>query len=93
VEELVEGGSFEEPLPHDFDSRRHREETASKITFWLLGITAVSFVAHAAIVTVSYFLGRADVAEGTSEVFRVWIPLFSGFLGSALGYYFAQRDR
>jgi len=63
------------------------------IVFVLLGITALSVLGHAAVVIVSHFLGRSDVAEASSEVFRVWIPLLSAFLGLALGYHFANRDR
>jgi hypothetical protein len=84
------------PLPspiRQFDERRHHAETASKITFVLLWITALSVFAHSAVVIVSHFLGRPDVANALSEVFRVWIPLLAGFLGSALAYYFAQRGQ
>jgi hypothetical protein len=89
----VEGGAVEKPRPHPFDPREHHARTASKITYVLLTMTAGTVLIHYSSLIVTHFLDRADLAEALSEVFRVWIPLLSGFLGSALAYYFAQRER
>ena len=92
AEQRGEGGPVAGPRAfREFDEKQHHAQTASRITFVLLAILGVSVLLHYGAVITAHYLDRVSLAEALAEIFRVWIPVLSSFVGSALAFYFTQR--
>ena len=91
--DVIEGGDVrraDEELP--FHPLKHRAETASSLAHRFVHIFAAGLAVHyVAVATLSSF-GLTEAADALGKAFNAWLPVLSGFVGSAATYYFT-RDR
>jgi hypothetical protein len=65
------------------------EKHRSYVTFWLLGILSVLFLGHyLAVIVMIWNDKKADLLD---KAFTNALPVVSGLLGTAVGYYFARE--
>jgi hypothetical protein len=77
--DLVEGGPAFRSAPH-FDERRHHAQTASRITFTLLAITAATVLIHFASVIAADLFERPALTGSLAKISAfgfLFYPVFS----------------
>jgi len=66
--------------------------TANGLAWLILGLAFVAFLLHLSSIFYLSF-HRPDSVELVSKVFEIWVPIFSGVLGTSVGYYFGDKRR
>jgi hypothetical protein len=92
-EELVEGGSIRDLSGEYKFQTRHREDTARRLAYSLVGILGGSFVLHYSATLILEFTGRTSSAESLARVFNAWLPVIASLVGGAVTYYFTKEKR
>jgi hypothetical protein len=81
--------SFNDPI--DMIESSHAK-TANGLAWLIVFLVFATFLLH--LVTVFYLSAhRPDSVERVSKVFEIWVPIFSGVLGTSVGYYFGDKRR
>ena len=70
---------------------RIRARTARFLTFLLVWMFGISFGLHYIATAAFRQWGDEKVAEALGEAFEVWLPVISGFVGSAVTYYLTRE--
>jgi hypothetical protein len=70
---------------------RIRAKTARFLTFLLVWMFGISFALHYVATAVFRQWGDEKVVEALGEAFQVWLPVISGFVGSAVTYYLTRE--
>ena len=68
-----------------------REKFRFSLAFWLVFSLMASILIHYATVLVLELSDKSKAVEGLTQIFHSWLPVISGFVGSAVGYYFAKH--
>tara|TARA_Y100000310_G_scaffold337209_1_gene423688 strand:+ start:3729 stop:3992 length:264 start_codon:yes stop_codon:yes gene_type:complete len=71
---------------------KHYARTTSKIAFLLIWIFIITFAIHYACIFTLSLLGKELAIEAIAQLFGMWLPVVSGFVGGAVTYYFTKRD-
>lgn len=95
-EQVIEGGEItgvgEDKNELRVDPlKKERAETTRKLAYVLVGILALSFVIHYAIMAILIFTNRASDVEALNTIFTTWLPVISGLASSAVTYYFTRE--
>lgn len=80
------------PPEESFHERKHRAETAKQLAFRLIWILVGSGFLHYAVTAYLRYYEKNDAAENLSQIFEVWLPVISGFVGSTVAYYFSKEN-
>jgi len=71
---------------------RHYAQTTKKIALLLIWVFVITFAIHYGCIFALSLLGKELAVEAISELFGMWLPVVSGFVGGAVTYYFTKRD-
>jgi hypothetical protein len=91
-QDLVEGGFVHDLGEYKFQTR-HREDTARRLAYCLVGILGGSFALHYSATLVLEFTGKANAAESLARAFNAWLPVIASLVGGAVTYYFTKGKR
>jgi uncharacterized membrane protein len=76
------------------DALKDREsQTARHITITLLVMLGVTFIANDITLVVLTVKNRLDAVSSFERMFAVWMPLLSGLVGSAVGFYLTKEKK
>lgn len=75
------------------DLKVRESQTARHITITLLVMLGVTFVANLITMIVLTIENRLDAAPLFDRMFSVWMPLLSGLVGSAVGFYLTKEKK
>lgn len=92
-QEPLDGGSVsgaDREVP--FQESKFHAETARKLSILLISILAVSVAVHYLLSALFSQWGNTQVVATLAGIFDVWLPVISGFVGSAITYYYT-RDK
>ncbi|MFZ0964196.1 MAG: hypothetical protein WAO35_25300 [Terriglobia bacterium] len=89
TEELVDGGFVRNLDEYSFRVR-HREHTARRLAYALVGILGGSFAFHYIATMVLEFNGKSNAVENLNRVFNAWLPVIASLVGGAVTYYFTR---
>jgi hypothetical protein len=90
TEELLDGGPVGSLDEYSFRVR-HREDTARRLAYALVGILGGSFAFHYIATLVLEFSGKSSAVEGLNRVFNAWLPVIASLVGGAVTYYFTRK--
>ena len=77
----------------DIDLKMRESQTARHITITLLVLLGVTFVTNLVTMIVLTVKNRLDAAPLFDRMFSVWMPLLSGLVGSAVGFYLTKEKK
>lgn len=77
----------------DIDLKMRESQTARHITITLLVMLGITFVAHLVTMIVLAVKNRLDAAPLFDRMFSIWMPLLSGLVGSAVGFYLTKERK
>ncbi len=92
-ERPIEGGEITDlgEDPSSFHEAKHRAETSRWLAYFLMSVLVGSFAIHYVAVLLLEIYGKHEAAENLSKTFAAWLPVISGFVGSAITYYFTHE--
>ena len=90
--DAIDGGTVEALTELPFHDRRHRAETARKMSFLLVWIMAVSVGLHFLTTAIFAAYGNTEAIGGLEKIFNMWLPVISGLVSSAATYYFTKEN-
>jgi len=90
--ELVDGGFVRSLDEYSFRAR-HREDTARRLAYALVGILGGSFAFQYVATLALEFAGKSNAVEGLNRVFNAWLPVIASLVGGAVTYYFTREKR
>lgn len=78
--------------PVDFveQAKTTREVLTGDMAQLLIRALLVSIILHYGTIGVLEWNGKTAAVESLSRVFQIWLPVLSGFVGSAVTFYFRQ---
>ena len=79
-------------LQQEHEARAHRDVTIKQLAILLIAMLGITVVTHYIVVAILVIRGKDVAAEALNRVFNIWLPVISGLVGAAVGYYFG-RDR
>lgn len=77
----------------DIDLKVRESQTARHITITLLVMLVVTFITNVVTMIVLTVNNRLDAAPLFDRMFSVWMPLLSGLVGSAVGFYLTKEKK
>lgn len=77
----------------DTDLKVRESQTARHIAITLLVMLVVTFVANLVTMIVLTVTNRLDAVPLFDRMFSVWMPLLSGLVGSAVGFYLTKEKK
>jgi len=72
--------------------RREQAKTTSYLSYALIATLILSVIGHYAVTLVLHLSGKIEVAKALSDIYEKWLPVITGFTGSAVTY-FLTRER
>jgi pilus assembly protein TadC len=75
------------------DLKVRESQTARHITITLLVMLGLTFVTNVVIMIVLTVKNRLDAAPLFDRLFSVWMPVLSGLVGSAVGFYLTKEKK
>ena len=89
-QEMVEGGFVRDLDEYSFRVG-HREDTARRLAYALVGILGGSFAFHYVATLILEFSGKSNAVENLTRVFNAWLPVIASLVGGAVTYYFTRN--
>ena len=77
----------------DIDLKMRESQTARHITMTLLVMLGITFVANLVTMIVLTVKNRLDAAPLFDRMFSIWMPLLSGLVSSAVGFYLTKDKK
>ena len=77
----------------DIDLKMRESQTARHVTITLLIMLGVTFAANLVTMIVLTVENRLDAAPLFDRMFSVWMPVLSGLVGSAVGFYLTKERK
>lgn len=77
----------------DTDLKLRESQTARHLAITLLVMLGVTFVANVTVLIVLTVENRLDAVPMFERMFSVWMPLLSGLVGSAVGFYLTKEKK
>ena len=88
----LEGRGFQPPS--HIDPKVEREsQTARTITITLLWMLCLTFATNLIMLIVLTINNRADAIPFFERMFSVWMPILSGLVGTAVGFYLTKEKK
>jgi hypothetical protein len=84
-----EGGlvdEFREPIN---SAALHKAKTTSRLAILSFVALFLLFITHFMTV-LALVWNKADAVDQINRVFNIWVPIFAGYFGSAVTFYFTQ---
>jgi hypothetical protein len=72
--------------------KREQAKTTSYLAYALIATLILSFIGHYAATLALHLSGKSEVAKALSDIYEKWLPVITGFTGSAVTY-FLTRER
>jgi hypothetical protein len=72
--------------------RREQAKTTSYLAYALIATLLLSVIGHYTTTLVLHLAGKSEVAKVLSDIYEKWLPVITGFTGSAVTY-FLTRER
>ena len=76
--------------PNSFVSNASKEKFA--LAFWLILTLLLSVLVHYSATVVLEWNDKGKASESLSRIFHAWLPVISGFVGSAVAYHFTKKE-
>jgi hypothetical protein len=91
----VEAGKVDDLHEKSTEPRIRMDEarTARRLAYTLTLTLVGSFVLHYIAVGGLQLYNRPEAVEVLSEIFDKWLPVISGFTGTAVAYYLRERSK
>jgi hypothetical protein len=77
----------------DTDLKVRESQTARHITITLLVMLGLTFIANLGTMIVLTVYNRLDAVPSFEKLFNVWMPVLSGLVGSAVGFYLTKEKK
>jgi hypothetical protein len=84
-----EGIGFQPPSKISLEE--HAARTQRTLAFVLVGMLAGSFAVHEGLVVLMTFHNRCEAIPTLEHTFNQWLPVLSGLVGTAVGFYLKER--
>lgn len=78
---------------NDIDLKVRESQTARHITISLLVMLGLTFITNLITMIMLTVKNRLDAAPLFDRMFSVWMPLLSGLVGSAVGFYLTKDKK
>ncbi len=75
----------------DDEIKKKQADTARRLAYIVIGALLASILIHYGSVFGLELAGRSTVAEKLDDLFRIWLPVISGFAGSATTYFLTRE--
>lgn len=72
--------------------KREQARTTSYLAYTLIATLLLSVLGHYVATLALHLSGKSEVAQALSEIYDKWLPVITGFTGSAVTY-FLTRER
>ena len=87
---LIDGGEVKGvEEPGDFQERKHRAYTASKLGITLVWMLGLSFLVNLVGKIILELNGMPVAAKELSDDFKTWLPVIASLVAAAVAYYFS----
>lgn len=75
----------------DDEIRKKKADTARHLAYLVIWALLLSILVHYGFVFGLELAGQSTVAEKLDDLFRIWLPVISGFAGSATTYFLTRE--
>jgi hypothetical protein len=72
--------------------KREQAKTTSYLAYALIATLLLSVIGHYVATLALHLSGKSEVATALSDIYEKWLPVITGFTGSAVTY-FLTRER
>jgi len=81
----------ERKLPTDFVKRVDKDKLTANLALLLILALILGIIAHYAVLLIVLWNGKKELIDPLNRVYESWLPVLSGFVGSAVAFYFRQN--